>query len=148
MSYASCTSTTRRNPEPSNKLLAGIRFVPMTRFILGMGVAAAILFIPRGLTAQLGYGEVPWVGDTPATPPRLASDISPYQDGRLGCIQPVGAAPGDFTVASSYVFGTGAFLLAGLEFTAWRTNFIEACLRRRYYHAVPQGEGRRVSSST
>ena len=38
-----------------------------------------------------------------------------YDDGRLGCIQPVGAAPGDFTPTSSYVFGTGAFLLAGSE---------------------------------
>ncbi len=38
-----------------------------------------------------------------------------YQNGRLGCIQPIGAAPGDFTAASSYVFGTGAFLLAGSE---------------------------------
>jgi rhamnogalacturonyl hydrolase YesR len=38
-----------------------------------------------------------------------------YEDGRLGCIQPVGAAPGDFTAASSYVFGTGAFLLAGSQ---------------------------------
>jgi rhamnogalacturonyl hydrolase YesR len=38
-----------------------------------------------------------------------------YEDGRLGCIQPVGAAPGDYTAASSYVFGTGAFLLAGSE---------------------------------
>ena len=38
-----------------------------------------------------------------------------YEDGRLGCIQPVGAAPGDFTAASSYVFGSGAFLLAGSE---------------------------------
>jgi unsaturated rhamnogalacturonyl hydrolase len=38
-----------------------------------------------------------------------------YADGRLGCIQPVGAAPGDYTAASSYVFGTGAFLLAGSE---------------------------------
>jgi unsaturated rhamnogalacturonyl hydrolase len=38
-----------------------------------------------------------------------------YADGRLGCIQPIGAAPGDFTAASSYVFGTGAFLLAGSE---------------------------------
>jgi unsaturated rhamnogalacturonyl hydrolase len=38
-----------------------------------------------------------------------------YEDGRLGCIQPVGAAPGDFTAASSYVFGAGAFLLAGSE---------------------------------
>ncbi|WP_263357767.1 glycoside hydrolase family 88/105 protein [Acidicapsa ligni] len=38
-----------------------------------------------------------------------------YQDGRLGCIQPIGAAPGDFTASSSYVFGVGAFLLAGSE---------------------------------
>ena len=41
-----------------------------------------------------------------------------YQDGRLGCIQPVGAAPGAYTVGSSYVFGTGAFLLAGSEVVA------------------------------
>ena len=38
-----------------------------------------------------------------------------YASGRLGCIQPVGAAPGDFTPSASYVFGTGAFLLAGSE---------------------------------
>jgi unsaturated rhamnogalacturonyl hydrolase len=38
-----------------------------------------------------------------------------YEDGRLGCVQPVGAAPGDYKAASSYVFGTGAFLLAGSE---------------------------------
>lgn len=38
-----------------------------------------------------------------------------YQDGRLGCIQPIGAAPGQFTATSSYVFGVGAFLLAGSE---------------------------------
>lgn len=38
-----------------------------------------------------------------------------YEDGRLGCIQPVGAAPGAFTATSSYVYGTGAFLLAGSE---------------------------------
>lgn len=38
-----------------------------------------------------------------------------YNDGRLGCIQPVGAAPGDFTPTSSYVYGVGAFLLAGSE---------------------------------
>jgi unsaturated rhamnogalacturonyl hydrolase len=38
-----------------------------------------------------------------------------YQDGRLGCIQPIGAAPGDYTPTSSYVFGSGAFLLAGSE---------------------------------
>jgi hypothetical protein len=38
-----------------------------------------------------------------------------YQDGRLGCIQPIGAAPGAYTPGSSHVFGTGAFLLAGSE---------------------------------
>jgi rhamnogalacturonyl hydrolase YesR len=38
-----------------------------------------------------------------------------YEDGRLGCVQPVGAAPGAFTKTSSYVYGTGAFLLAGSE---------------------------------
>lgn len=38
-----------------------------------------------------------------------------YEDGRLGCIQPIGAAPGAFVADSSYVYGTGAFLLAGSE---------------------------------
>ena len=38
-----------------------------------------------------------------------------YQDGRIGCIQPIGAAPGDYPETASYVFGTGAFLLAGSE---------------------------------
>jgi unsaturated rhamnogalacturonyl hydrolase len=38
-----------------------------------------------------------------------------YADGRLGAIQPVGAAPGEFTAGSSYVFGTGAFMMAGSE---------------------------------
>jgi len=38
-----------------------------------------------------------------------------YADGRLGSIQPVGAAPGEYTPGSSYVFGVGAFLMAGSE---------------------------------
>jgi len=38
-----------------------------------------------------------------------------YADGRLGCVQPVGAAPGEYAPTASYVFGTGAFLLAGSE---------------------------------
>ena len=38
-----------------------------------------------------------------------------YADGRLGCIQPVGAAPGAFVETSSYVYGVGAYLLAGSE---------------------------------
>lgn len=38
-----------------------------------------------------------------------------YADGRLGDIQPVGEAPGHYKPGSSYVFGVGAFLLAGSE---------------------------------
>jgi len=38
-----------------------------------------------------------------------------YADGRLGCIQPVGAAPGAYVETSSYVYGVGAYLLAGSE---------------------------------
>lgn len=38
-----------------------------------------------------------------------------YEDGRLGSMQPIGAAPGEFTPTSSYVFGVGAFMLAGSE---------------------------------
>jgi unsaturated rhamnogalacturonyl hydrolase len=38
-----------------------------------------------------------------------------YDDGRLGSIQPIGAAPGAYTATSSYVYGVGAFLLAGSE---------------------------------
>jgi unsaturated rhamnogalacturonyl hydrolase len=38
-----------------------------------------------------------------------------YEDGRLGCIQPIGTAPGAFTATSSYVYGVGAYLLAGSE---------------------------------
>jgi rhamnogalacturonyl hydrolase YesR len=38
-----------------------------------------------------------------------------YEDGRLGCIQQVGAGPAHFKLTSSYVYGVGAFLLAGSE---------------------------------
>ena len=38
-----------------------------------------------------------------------------YADGRLGSIQPIGAEPGKYNPSSSYVYGTGAFLLAGSE---------------------------------
>ena len=38
-----------------------------------------------------------------------------YADGRLGDIQPIGAKPEAFTPAASYVYGVGAFLLAGSE---------------------------------
>jgi unsaturated rhamnogalacturonyl hydrolase len=38
-----------------------------------------------------------------------------YADGRLGCVQPVGAAPNSYKPTSSYTYGVGAFLLAGSE---------------------------------
>lgn len=38
-----------------------------------------------------------------------------YADGRLGAIQPVGAAPGAYSETTSYVYGVGAYLLAGSE---------------------------------
>ena len=38
-----------------------------------------------------------------------------YADGRLGCIQPVGPGPGPLKAQSSYVYGVGAFLMAGSE---------------------------------
>lgn len=41
-----------------------------------------------------------------------------FEDGRLGSIQPIGAAPGAFGPGTSYVYGVGAFLLAGSEIDA------------------------------
>jgi rhamnogalacturonyl hydrolase YesR len=38
-----------------------------------------------------------------------------YTDGRLGCIQPIGAAPGAFNESSSYVYGVGAFLMSAQQ---------------------------------
>jgi unsaturated rhamnogalacturonyl hydrolase len=38
-----------------------------------------------------------------------------YDSGRLGNIQPIGAEPGNYKPSSSYVYGVGAFLMAGSE---------------------------------
>jgi unsaturated rhamnogalacturonyl hydrolase len=38
-----------------------------------------------------------------------------YQDGRLGAIQPIGAAPGDLQPGSTWAYGVGGFLQAGAE---------------------------------
>ena len=38
-----------------------------------------------------------------------------YENGRLGSIQPIGGEPGKYKPSSSYVYGVGAFLLAGSE---------------------------------
>lgn len=38
-----------------------------------------------------------------------------YQDGRLGAIQPIGAAPGDLQPGSTWAYGVGGFLQAAAE---------------------------------
>jgi unsaturated rhamnogalacturonyl hydrolase len=38
-----------------------------------------------------------------------------YESGRLGNIQPIGGEPGKFKPSSSFVYGVGAFLMAGSE---------------------------------
>jgi rhamnogalacturonyl hydrolase YesR len=38
-----------------------------------------------------------------------------YTDGRLGAIQPIGAAPGELQPGSNWAYGAGGFLLAGSE---------------------------------
>lgn len=38
-----------------------------------------------------------------------------YADGRVGGIQPIASGPGNYKPSSSYVYGVGAFLLAGSE---------------------------------
>jgi rhamnogalacturonyl hydrolase YesR len=45
-----------------------------------------------------------------------------YEDGRLGSIQQVGAGPAHFKPTSSYVYGVGAFLLAGSQVIKLRKN--------------------------
>jgi len=57
-----------------------------------------------------------------------------YIDGRLGCIQPIGAAPGDFKPSSSYVYGVGAFLLAGSEVDRMAQDHARSRARRSQAH--------------
>ena len=38
-----------------------------------------------------------------------------YADGRLGSIEPIGGGPDKYKPQTSYVFGVGAFLMAGSE---------------------------------
>lgn len=54
-----------------------------------------------------------------------------YADGRLGSIQPIGAAPGAFQPSSSYVYGVGAFLLAGAEMNRYAGNHVASTRKAR-----------------
>ena len=72
------------------------------------------------ITYALAYGVNEGILDKttywPAVKKAWAGMLSHvYANGRLGCIQPVGAAPGAYTETSSYVYGVGAYLLAGSE---------------------------------
>ena len=55
----------------------------MIRFFRPLSMAVAILLIPHALTPHGLWGQltpaekVPWVGDTPAVAPPLATDLSP-----------------------------------------------------------------------
>ena len=49
-----------------------------------------------------------------------------HQDGRLDCIQQTGSGPAHFKQSSSYVYGVGAFLLAGHEVNRLALNMASA----------------------
>ena len=80
-------------------------------------------FYVYGLAWGINHGLLDERAYRPATEHAWAGLVANiYADGRLGSIQPVGAAPGAFTASSSYVFGTGAFLLAGSEMVHLRAS--------------------------
>ena len=64
--------------------------------------------IDRGILDRKTYLPVVQKGWT-----GLVSHI--YADGRLGSIQPIGGGPGTYQAQTSYVYGVGAFLMAGSE---------------------------------
>ena len=55
-----------------------------------------------------------------------------YADGRLGSIQPIGAAPGAFEPSSSYVYGVGGFLLTGAELNRYATDHAHRAARKSH----------------
>jgi rhamnogalacturonyl hydrolase YesR len=87
--------------DPSSYPLPEVSGSAFYVYALAYGVESGIL----DRATYLPVVEKGWAG--------LVAHI--YEDGRLGCIQPIGAAPGDYTATASYVFGTGAFMLAGSE---------------------------------
>ena len=73
-------------------------------------------FIAYALAYGVNEGILDRAKYWPAVEKAWAGTLSHvYADGRLGCIQPVGAAPGAYTETSSYVYGVGAWLLAAAE---------------------------------
>ncbi|HEY2860274.1 MAG TPA: glycoside hydrolase family 88 protein [Terracidiphilus sp.] len=73
-------------------------------------------FITYALTYGVNHHLLPAGTYTPVIHKAWAGLVQHiYADGRLGCIQPVGGAPAPLKETSSYVYGVGAFLLAGSE---------------------------------
>lgn len=73
-------------------------------------------FITYAMAWGVNHGVLDKATYWPAVQKAWAGMLSHvYADGRLGCVQPVGAAPGAYTETSSYVYGVGAYLLAGSE---------------------------------
>ncbi|NUQ28717.1 MAG: DUF4861 family protein [Acidobacteriaceae bacterium] len=73
-------------------------------------------FFTYAMTWGINEGILPRAKYAPVVERAWAAMVKHiFESGRLGAIQPIGAAPGQFTATSSYVYGVGAFLLAGSE---------------------------------
>ena len=77
------------------------------------------MFITYALAYATRHGLLPHsTYDPPIRRAWAGALMHIYEDGRLGCIQPIGSSPAAFSETSSYVYGVGAFLLAGSEIYA------------------------------
>ena len=73
-------------------------------------------FFTYAMTWGINEGILPRAKYAPVVERAWAAMVKHiFESGRLGAIQPIGAAPGQFTATSSYVYGVGAFLLAASE---------------------------------
>ena len=81
-----------------------------------MSEVSGSAFYVYGMAWGVNHGLLDVKGFKPVVAKGWAGMVSHiYASGRLGSIQPVGAAPDAFQPSSSYVFGVGGFLLAGSE---------------------------------
>lgn len=73
-------------------------------------------FYTYAMTWGINTGRLPRAKFLPVVTKAWAGMLTHiYADGRLGSIQPIGAAPDAVGASSSYVYGVGGFLLAGSE---------------------------------
>ncbi len=80
-------------------------------------------FYTYAMTWGINEGLLDRARYTPAVTKAWAGMVSHiYADGRLGYIQPIGAAPDAVKPSSSYNYGVGAFLLAGSELDRMATQ--------------------------